>query len=876
MRAVPIAPLLRLPVLAACVAALAAGAAGQAARPIKPPPRPVQRGDLNLPRLPQAGSLVRAAEARATYAVSGAGLTVAVIDTGIRASHQDFAGRVVAQVNYTADNGADPGNAADGDGHGSHVSGIVAANGVHVGVAPGASIAALKVLDNTGNGTFASVVAALDWVIANRAALGISAVNLSLGDGGNYTSFSNDTLGNRLQTLRNLGVAVCAAAGNDYFGWGSAQGMGYPAVFASTVSVGAVYDADVGRQVYSDGGIANTTGAERLCPFSQRLHPAVQAANRTDVVAPGAILTATGITSNSASASGQGTSQATPMTAGVVLLLQEYYLRQTGSLPTVAQLEGWLRAGAAPVNDGDDEDDNVANTGLDFPRLDAVGAFAALEQELAAFRISGRVTLNGVGLEGVTLAAGNRSAATDAGGDYLFTGLPAGAYTLTPSLAGYEFEPVSRQVTVGPSATGVDFVAVPAAFTISGRVTLNGTGAAGTTVSAGTRSTVTGSDGTYALTDLPAGAYVVAASRGGYSFTPTSQNVTVGPSRTNVDFAGVSAGSTTFAIRGTVRANGLPLSGVSIAAGGKAALTIADGTYVVTGLSAGSYAVVPTRTGYTFDPVQTVVAVGPDASGVDFTGTGSETFSAAGVVTVDGAALPGVEVTSGNFTAVTGADGAFALQGLPTGRYVLTPRLAGFTFSPTTRTVNVGPDRTGVDFAATRLLTLSGTVFAGGVGLPGVSVAAGGKTAVTNALGHYTLTDLSPGAYTVTPARQGYRFTPPSRSVNLAGADAVAVDFEAIAVPILASITFAAAEVRAGKKVGGTVRFTLPVTARTSVALTQAPSGNLKLPASVVVKKGKTTATFTARALRPPASVSVQVSGAADGVSRSANLRVSP
>ena len=57
----------------------------------------------------------------------------------------------------------------------------------------------------------------------------------------------------------------------------------------------------------------------------------------------------------------------------VILLLQEYYQRRRGTLPTVDQLETWLRAGAEPINDGDDESDNVQNTRLNFLRVNAQG-----------------------------------------------------------------------------------------------------------------------------------------------------------------------------------------------------------------------------------------------------------------------------------------------------------------------------------------------------------------------------------------------------------------------------------------------------------------------------------------------------------------------
>jgi subtilase family protein len=373
-------------VLLAIMLGLGCGVAGSAAPSappqwVKPPERPVQHDPLLRPQLVQANALIRAGEARSTYAVNGNGMSVAVLDTGLRTTHVDFSGRVPAARNFTSDNGGDPFNAADGNGHGTNVGGIIAANSIHVGIAPGASILPLKVLPNQGAGSFFAIDQALQWVIDNRAAYNIGAVNLSLSDGGNYTSQPSDAIRTKFQTLRAARVAVVCAAGNEFYPL-SQQGMGYPAIFPESVSVGAVFDADVGAIGYTDGAQAATTGPDRVTPFSQRLHPNVQATNRTDIFAPGAPITSSGNLSDTGASTQHGTSQAAPVMAGVILLLQEYHLRVTGTLPTVDKLEAWLRAGAVTMVDGDDENDNVTNTGLAFPRVDVMGAMQAMVAEI--------------------------------------------------------------------------------------------------------------------------------------------------------------------------------------------------------------------------------------------------------------------------------------------------------------------------------------------------------------------------------------------------------------------------------------------------------------------------------------------------------------
>lgn len=140
------------------------------------------------PYLIEVNRFVRANEARQRFQVSGAGRCAAVLDTGLNTRHVDFAGRIAATRNFTADNGGDPGDVRDSNGHGTHVAGIVAAGRDHTGLAPGARLAALKALPSVGPGSFVAIDRALGWVLEQHAALGISAVCMSLGDAQNYTS----------------------------------------------------------------------------------------------------------------------------------------------------------------------------------------------------------------------------------------------------------------------------------------------------------------------------------------------------------------------------------------------------------------------------------------------------------------------------------------------------------------------------------------------------------------------------------------------------------------------------------------------------------------------------------------------------------------
>lgn len=353
---------------------------------VKPvdPPRQFAAPQLGL-ALAEVDRLIRANEARNVFGVDGSGLAAAVLDTGLNTGHVDFAGRVLAQANFTTDNGGDDDDAADGQGHGTNVGGIIVANGDHRGVAPGAGIVPLKVLRNTGSGSFAAVADALQWVLDHREEHSIAVVCMSLAAGdnrGDDAGLGFDPVNNRIKSLREQRVAVVVAAGNDYFTHGSEQGMSYPAILRHAVSVGAVYDEFEGPFRYGSGARAFSSGPDRITPFSQRLHESVSADCHTDVFAPGAPVTSTGIDGPRGESVQQGTSQAAPVTAGVILLMQSLHRKLTGELMEVDTVVELLRRSAVAIHDGDDESDNVGHTDLDFRRIDAFAALDAVASEL--------------------------------------------------------------------------------------------------------------------------------------------------------------------------------------------------------------------------------------------------------------------------------------------------------------------------------------------------------------------------------------------------------------------------------------------------------------------------------------------------------------
>ena len=161
------------------------------------------------------------------------------------------------------------------------------------------------------------------------------------------------------------------------------------------------------------------------------------------------------------------------------------------------------------------------------------------------YSISGKVTLSGSGLSGVTMTlsgSGSETTETDSSGDYTFSGLSNGTYTITPSKSGYTFTPVSKSVTIsGSNKTGQNFTATAiATYSISGTVTLSGSGLSDVTMTltgSGSGTTTTDTSGNYTFSGLSNGTYTVTPSKSGYTFTPTSKSVTIsGSNKTGQNF----------------------------------------------------------------------------------------------------------------------------------------------------------------------------------------------------------------------------------------------------------------------------------------------------------------------------------------------------
>jgi serine protease AprX len=234
-------------------------------------------------------------------------LVAAVIDTGVHAGHLDLdEGKVIAFKDFV--NGRT--DAYDDNGHGTHVAATIAGDGdgrtdgLHRGVAPGAGLVGVKVLDANGSGTMANVTAAIDWVVQNKGVYGIEAINLSLGASG--CSNGTDATSVAVNNAEAAGLVVAVAAGND--GPGTCT-VGTPGAAAGALTVGAMADT-------AELGFSQAVFSSRGPTADGRIKP--------DISAPGVRITSAQHGTTSGYVTFDGTSMATPFVAGVALLMRDH------------------------------------------------------------------------------------------------------------------------------------------------------------------------------------------------------------------------------------------------------------------------------------------------------------------------------------------------------------------------------------------------------------------------------------------------------------------------------------------------------------------------------------------------------------------------
>jgi serine protease len=263
---------------------------------------------------------------------TGSGVTVAVIDTGVDANHPDLRANVLSGYDAIANRA---GTSSDGNGHGTHVAGTIAAvTGNNVGVsavAPDTRILPVKVLNDKGAGVMSDTAEGIVWAADH----GAQVINMSLGSTSKVTAVSN-----AIAYARSKGVTVVAAAGNE-----RAKGspISYPGADEGVIAVAA------------------TDSSDRVASYSN-------AGGYVDVAAPGSNILSTYPTARgNAYANMNGTSMAAPHVAAVAALLKSYK-----STLTPDQIQAALEKSAVDLGPAGKDTD------FGYGRIDAAAALATI------------------------------------------------------------------------------------------------------------------------------------------------------------------------------------------------------------------------------------------------------------------------------------------------------------------------------------------------------------------------------------------------------------------------------------------------------------------------------------------------------------------
>jgi serine protease AprX len=229
-------------------------------------------------------------------------LVIAVIDTGIDATHMDLdGGKVIGGWDFVGDSDL----LYDDHGHGTHVASIAAgegqANPAYRGVAPGAALVSVKTLDSNADGTWEHANAGIQWVIDNKDIYGIDVMNISWGAGG--SSDGTSVTEQLVDRAVGAGIVAAVSAGNDGPG---PYTIGVPAAAATAITVGAMADVEEGGFFLADFSSRGPTADGRIKP---------------DISAPGWDVMAAKYDSTDEYTEMSGTSMAAPFVAGVAALM---------------------------------------------------------------------------------------------------------------------------------------------------------------------------------------------------------------------------------------------------------------------------------------------------------------------------------------------------------------------------------------------------------------------------------------------------------------------------------------------------------------------------------------------------------------------------
>ncbi len=299
--------------------------------------------------------------------------TVCIIDTGINFNHVDLIGKNKTCNIYCNPDGSDcieNCSVTDLNGHGTHVAGIVGANGRLKGVAPGVSLIGVKVFSgsSSSDATTLSIRKAIDWCVANSDNYNISVISMSLGTSTAYSDYCDGefpSFNNSINSAFVKNISVVVSSGND----ANYTAISSPACIPNAIPVADVYDANVGGLTWVGTCTDSTTTEDKI----------VCHANRNSLVkllAPGAMINSTWYDGGYANEG--GTSMAAPMVAGAIAIINQM-LNQTNQSKTPLEIEAVLNQTGKIIYD--------SFSGLSYSRINVYDSVINLDN------ISPNVTL---------------------------------------------------------------------------------------------------------------------------------------------------------------------------------------------------------------------------------------------------------------------------------------------------------------------------------------------------------------------------------------------------------------------------------------------------------------------------------------------------
>jgi len=524
------------------------------------------------------------------------------------------------------------------------------------------------------------------------------------------------------------------------------------------------------------------------------------------------------------------------------------------------------------------------------------------------YNISGTVS-SGAGATVTLSGAASKTATADPSGNFTFTGLANGSYTVAASLLGYTVTPASQAVTVNnASVAGINSAATliiptvssldctPASFTAAGSAlcTLTLSSAA---VSGG--SSVTLSSSNTNATVPPS----MTVSAGAISGTFTAAVALVSSAQTATLTATSGGGSKTFALSlappptYNISGNVSGGAGATVTLSGAASKTVTadpSGNFTFTGLANGSYTIAASLLGYTVTPASQAVTVNnanvaginsaatliiPTVSSLDCT---PASFTSAGsalcTLTLSSAAVTGgssVTLSSSNTNATVPPSTTVA-AGAISGTFTAAVALVASTQTATLTATSGGGSKTfALSLAPPPTYNISGTV-SGGAGATVTLSGAASKTATADSSGNFTFTGLANGSYTVAASLNGYTIAPASQAVTVNNANVAGINSAAtLIIPTVSSLDCTPASFTAAGSALCTVSLSSSASSSASIALSS-NSASVTVPASVTVAAGATTANFSANVAQVTSAKSVALTATLGSSTRSFTLTLTP